>query len=397
MQNYTLVKSLLIYFISIVLFILLPETGIAFNKSLALVTQGIDSPHILKSSNFSLNARNVKVIRSQGNNLWMGTSMGVIRYNKLTATDYVIYDNRNALLSNGIFSIVIGPKNKIWVGTYGGGISKMDDNKWVNFNTPQGLNDSFVYDQEFTKDSIWIATWSGANRVKGNPVFRDSWESFTVKNTRGGLIDNWVYSIEIGRNNNVWFGTEEGLSLFDGKRWFNWNHENGLGAPYKLVENDNHQATETLKGAHHGRRAPDLPNTESSNYRPNYIVAMLLDKNNRLWIGTWGAGLSLFDPINHVFRNFTVQDGLPGNYILALNEDPNGNLWIGSNQGLSRFDGTTFLNFSKINGLKSDYVFSIESDQDDFLWVGGHHGMTQLRIDPSTGNLLDLENLTNKP
>ena len=124
---------------------------------------------------------------------------------------------------------------------------------------------------------------------------------------------------------------------------------------------------------------------------------MLLDKNNRLWIGTWGAGLSLFDPINHVFRNFTVQDGLPGNYILALNEDPNGNLWIGSNQGLSRFDGTTFLNFSKVNGLNSDYVFSIESDQDDFLWVGGHHGMTQLRIDPSSGNLLRLENLTNKP
>ena len=158
MQNYTLVKSILIYFISIVLLILLPEIGMTFNKSLALVTNGIDSPHILKSSNFSLNARNVKVIRSQGNNLWMGTSMGVIKYNKLTANDYIIYDNRNALLSNGIFSIVIGPKNKIWIGTYGGGISKMDNNKWVNFNTPQGLNDSFVYDQEFTKDSIWIAT-----------------------------------------------------------------------------------------------------------------------------------------------------------------------------------------------------------------------------------------------
>ena len=76
---------------------------------------------------------------------------------------------------------------------------------------------------------------------------------------------------------------------------------------------------------------------------------MLLDKSNRLWIGTWGAGLSLFDPINHVFRNFTVQDGLPGNYILAVNEGSDGNLWIGSNNGLTRFDGTHFLNFLEHN------------------------------------------------
>ena len=98
-----------------------------------------------------------------------------------------------------------------------------------------------------------------------------------------------------------------------------------------------------------------------------------------------------------VFRNFTVEDGLPGNYILALNKGPNGNLWIGSNMGLSRFDGKNFLNFSKINGLVSDYIFSIEFDSDGLLWIGGHYGMTQLKIDPVSGNLSRLDKFSSIP
>jgi len=99
----------------------------------------------------------------------------------------------------------------------------------------------------------------------------------------------------------------------------------------------------------------------------------------------------LFDPKKKVFRNFTVQDGLPGNYILALKEGPDGNLWIGSNKGLTRFDGSHFLNLSKTNGLIGNFVFSIEFDRDNFLWVGGHHGMTQLKVNPLSGNLFRLE------
>ena len=321
----------------------------------------------------------------------MGTSMGVIKYDTSSLEDYVIYDNRNGLLSNGIFSIATGPSNRVWVGTYGGGLSRMEGKRWVNVNTPQGLNDAFVYDQEFEGGAIWIATWSGANRVTGDPLSRDSWESFTVENTNGGLIDNWVYAIEIGPNNNIWFGTEAGLSLFDGKVWQNWDHKNGLGADHEIVLKDNLGVIDTFKGAHHNHQTPDLPNTESANYRPNYIVSMLLDRANRLWIGTWGGGLSLFDPETKVFRNFTVQDGLRGNYILALKEGPDGNLWIGSNKGLIRFDGSHFLNISKTNGLIGDFVFSIEFDRDNFLWVGGHHGMTQLKIDPLSGDLFRLE------
>ena len=367
--------------------ILFPATGRPFEKPLAKKSKGENFPYTLKSDNFSLNARNVKVLKSQGNFLWMGTSMGVIKYDTTSTNKYIVYDNRNALLSNGIFSISIDDNAKIWVGTYGGGLSFVKDDEWVNINTPQGLNDSFVYDVKFTNSTIWIATWSGVNKVKGNPLIRESWTSYTVKNTNGGLIDNWVYVIEIGKNNNIWFGTEGGLSLFNGEKWQHWNHENGLGAPYEMVKHDNQLATDTFKGSHHNEQVSALPNTKNVAYRPNYIVSMHLDQSNRLWIGTWGGGLSMFDSETQAFRNYTVKDGLPGNYILEIKEGSDGNLWIGSNKGLSMFDGTSFLNYSLINGLVSSYVFSIEFVKNDFLWAGGHNGMTRLKIDKKSGNL----------
>ena len=181
----------------------------------------------------------------------MGTSMGVIKYDTTSIKNYVVYDNRNALLSNGIFSITVAPNSQIWVGTYGGGLSFIDNKKWININTPQGLNDAFVYDVKFNNNAMWIATWSGVNKVEGSLLTRDSWTSFTVENTNGGLIDNWVYAIEIGENNNIWFGTEGGLSLFNGKKWNHWNHKNGLGASQELVIHDNQFTTDSFKGSHH--------------------------------------------------------------------------------------------------------------------------------------------------
>jgi len=369
-----------------------PVQAYPFDKPLSAKTQGSSYPHILKTDEFSLNTRNVKVIRSAGKYLWVGTSNGLLRYDTATANKYDIFDNQNVLLSNGIFGIVLDANENPWIMTYGGGLSHFDGKQWFNINTPQGLCDSFVYDLEFDdKDTLWIATWSGANRVRGDLFSRQSWESFTRKNTKGGLIDDWVYDIEIGKDGRVWFGTESGISVYDGNKWQSWNHANGLGADIKRVKQDNLGSMSDFQGTHHATHTGDLPNVKNTDYRPNYVVSMLLDQKGRLWIGTWGGGLSVFDTRSEKFRNFTVGDGLPGNYILAIEEGPYGDLWIGSNGGLSRFDGKRFLNYSKVNGLIGAFVFSIEFADDHSLWMGSHYGMNRFKFDPAFHDLVQLE------
>ncbi len=144
-----------------------------------------------------------------------------------------------------------------------------------------------------------------------------------------------------------------------------------------------------FQGQHHSA-SPSIPNLQSSDYRPNYVISMLLDQKNRLWIGTWGGGLSLLDTDTLTFRNFTAKDGLPGNFILSLEADGSGGLWIGTNDGLSRFDGKTFQNFSAINGLKSKFIFSIEATSDHSLWMGSNRSLTRMILDPETGIPLNI-------
>ena len=81
--------SILIYIFIINFF--LPTTGSSFSKPLSKKSKGENYSHILKSDNFSLNARNVKVLSAKGNTLWIGTSMGLIKYDTSTINNYKIY------------------------------------------------------------------------------------------------------------------------------------------------------------------------------------------------------------------------------------------------------------------------------------------------------------------
>ncbi len=361
----------------------------AFEGKVAKNTSGEPYPHILKKETFTINTRNIKVLKENGNYLWIGTSNGLLRYDTQGKEEIEVYDNTNKLLSNGIFSIAIDKKGLPWVGTYGGGLSHFDGSHWKNLNTPDGLNDAFIYDIQFEKENIWLATWSGVNFSKWDS--KDAWKSLTVENSNGGLIDNWVYAVEIEKSGRVWFGTESGVSTYHKGEWKSFNHSKGLGASYEKVKKDNKAIMSLFQGQHHATQAsPAIPNIQTADYKPNYIVSMHLDKQNRLWIGTWGGGLSLLDTKNFTFRNFTTQEGLPGNFILALEEDHAGKLWIGTNNGLSLFDGKTFQNFSRINGLESKFIFSLESTKDHSLWIGGHKTLTRIIIDPTTGIPLNI-------
>ena len=59
--------------------------------------------------------------------------------------------------------------------------------------------------------------------------------------------------------------------------------------------------------------------------------------DGRLWVGTDGAGLHLFDPDSGTFQRFGHDaddpSGLGSDTVLALHLEPSGRLWIGSRGG----------------------------------------------------------------
>lgn len=336
-----------------------------------------------KFTHFRVGNRNVKAILVKDKIAWVGTSGGVVRYDT-TNDEYRLFDVRNGLLSNGIFSIdEIG--GRIMVGTYGGGMSLYDEkqDKWDNFNIPDGLGDAFVYRVlQMSNGDIWVATWSGANRIRGgigNLKDRSKWDLYTVENTKGGLPNDWVYGLAEGKNGEVWLATEGGLARFKDGKWDNWNHAKGLGAPYEKVKNDIKFTNDPAQHSVHHAKQKEEMGLQGINvaYNPNYIVSMVVDGDGSVWAGTWGGGLSRFDGQN--WRHYTVADGLPGNHVFMLHRDKKGAFWIGTNGGLARREGDKFMVMTTEHGLFSNTVFSMDTGADGNLWVGSFGGVARLK------------------
>ncbi len=331
-------------------------------------------------THFRVGNKNVKRILVDGGRVWVATSGGLIRY-ETGSDEYKLYDVRSGLLSNGIFHV--GKlSGKIVVGTYGGGMSLLDASgeRWETYNVPEGLGDAFVYDVlEAANGDVWIATWSGANRVrKGALRERSSWDLYTVENTQGGLPNDWVYGLAEGRNGEIWLATEGGMARFRDGKWSNWNHAKGLGAPYEKVKDRIDFKTDPSKySAHHAKQKEEMGlSGVDVAYNPNYVVSLVVEPSGVVWAGTWGGGLARFD--GKAWRNLTAADGLPGNHVFMLHRDANGALWIGTNNGLARYEGGKFKTMTTEDGLFSNAVFSMATAGRS-LWVGSYGGVAQIR------------------
>ncbi len=336
-----------------------------------------------KFTHFRVGNRNVKGMYADGNIIWIGTSGGVIRYD-VESDNFRIFDNKTkGLLSNGIFHVSkLG--DKILAGTYGGGLSVYDPktDQWKNLNIPDGLADQFVYDvQKVANGDVWIATWSGVNRVRGGALEDASkWDTFTVESTQRGLPNPWVYGVEEGKNGEMWFATEEGLARYKDGKWQNWQHEEGLGAPLDAVKDAIQFTNDPAKSSSHHAQQKAEQGLQDVNvaYNPNYIISLKVDRQGVVWCGTWGGGLARFD--GKTWRNFTTADGLPANHIFMLYLDPQGKLWAGTNRGLARLndDGKSFTVMTTADGLYADNVFSMANAADGSLWIGSFGGVAHL-------------------
>src|SRR5690606_31667326 len=95
---------------------------------------------------------------------------------------------------------------------------------------------------------------------------------------------------------------------------------------------------------------------------------ILEDSTGKIWVGTDGDGVSVFD--GKSFSNYTEEQGLPTNGVYSLIEGKDGSIWMGTFLGLVKYDGESYTHFDEQSGLGSNKVLSIIEDSDGIIWVG---------------------------
>ncbi|MBI3194569.1 MAG: hypothetical protein HYZ34_08920, partial [Ignavibacteriae bacterium] len=112
-----------------------------------------------------------------------------------------------------------------------------------------------------------------------------------------GLASDYVLCMMQDRNGFIWFGTDRGISRYDGKMFTTYTAREGL---------------------------PD-----------NFITTMFQDKDGFLWFGTYEGGISRFD--GKSFLSFSTRQGLTGNSIREITQDKFGRMYILTEAGLTVF------------------------------------------------------------
>ena len=77
------------------------------------------------------------------------------------------------------------------------------------------------------------------------------------------------------------------------------------------------------------------------------------------------------------FRSIGVEDGLSQNMVYCILQDRQGYMWFGTQDGINRYDGTSFKIFreNKISGLGNDAIISLAESPDGSLWAGTVQGL----------------------
>jgi signal transduction histidine kinase/streptogramin lyase/DNA-binding NarL/FixJ family response regulator len=197
----------------------------------------------------------------------------------------------------------------------------------------------------------WALTVAPGAAAAPEPTLR--FEHLSVEQ---GLTQESVLSIVQDTDGFMWFGTQTGLSRFDGYRFT--NYRNILGDPRSLGS--------------------------------DWVRALHVDPKGRLWIGTDG-GLNRYDPATQSFTRFLPDEparrGNGNRHIKAIIDDGKDGLWLASGDGLQHFDIASgrFATWHHVPGdersLIDDDVRALALDESGRLWIGTSRGLDSLAPD----------------
>ena len=320
-------------------------------------------PHLLMSTEDStdiyLRGNGIYAVTtdSQGN-IWIGSYSGgvsvAVRASYPTRILKHQRGNQNSLANNNINGIEEDHSGKLWFAT-DNGISILNEktNTWHH-----ALKGTVVVTLcRAQSGNIWAGTYGDGVYLldqKGTPLQH-------LTQQKEELTTNYIFSIRQDPDGDIWVGGHNGWLMLLNKEGIHkqtydimWIHSIEIIAPNQVgVATVNgfymvNKATNTLK------RYASFPEFQNQNASA-YIISMLFNENQNVWLGTEGGGLNLYNLKTGKTKTFTTVDGLPSDDIYSLQKDTLGRLWMSTAKGLSLMENNDISNLNYLGDVDKEY------------------------------------------
>jgi two-component system sensor histidine kinase ChiS len=304
---------------------------------------------------------------------------------------YTIENTKGGLASNLINCIEIDKKGIVWIGTLDGGVSRFDGTNWMNYtkeNTKEGLASNKIYCISFDKEgNVWFGTRRGACRFDGT-----NWNTYCKKNTKNAIPDNRVLTISSDKRGRQWFGyMDEGVSVFDGKKWIRYMHTNS-----PIRANVYSLALDSM-GNVWCATFQEIVMHDSLGWHGHYlskyyfVTKLVIDRKERFWCEIEDDGNSYFvtnsgDSIRTIIGERTNSVLNSSLKVYSIAYDSFDTIWLGTPKGVSKFDGSKLEDFMDMNFNWSPddwkngrHPISLAIDSKNNKWIGTSNGILVIK------------------
>lgn len=354
-----------------------------------------------KYSDVALSNHIRDILLTKNGSIWIGTMNGLFKYNS-KENEFEIFEHiptdEESLNNEVIYSLLEDRAGLMWIGTYLGGINKIDPiesrfKKYSNFfnaNTHSGYNNIGVIAED-ENETIWLKTSKGLLGIKREYFLDQKPEKYISRY----LDDENIGFILAGPNHTLWASSQNEIYLKDKSNNFKpvanqIDKQTGLkirSFNAGLIDSDN--KTWLMTGTGFIKYDPDSGLFKAIKYQNTlgeilniFPLCCLENYSGQLLIGTFIGQLFRFNRHNERMEQlipFKEDKGIVAfSKIFSVYETAPGILWLGTNMGLYKFNYETneIKRYLDNDGLANNVVYAVLGDSKGQIWCSTNSGIS---------------------
>lgn len=343
-----------------------------------------------------------QIVQRKNGSVWIGTGIGLFRYNP-QYDDFESFkndrDDPESMSDDVIFSLFEDREEILWIGTYLGGVNKLDPEssrfrKYNDFLKDKTLNQAInnikgIYRDQ--KNTVWVATSKGLFSLKDDYFnepkksrgvdlyFKDSDQHNVFGDSRQNIYVSNHLGILVSKNGTAPFQPFNPVNLKSIPKTSSFNNgiEDSGGIIWMIT------STGVLKynPVANTVELKNPKNKDGLEMRENFMT-VAESYNGKFWLGTSGGVLYLYDQNTDDFEQILTTDPNSGrqtfNRIFSVCEQSPGIVWFGTNNGLYEYvEKDRQLNrYMSSDGLSNNVVYAVIPDDQGRIWCSTNLGVS---------------------